>query len=71
MKVEFTNLPVNAIVRLPHPQSGDSHGQEAFLAPSAVKQTYNYDLECSNHYLMLSKVTTTLLFNYDYDDFAP
>ena len=28
----YTNLPVNAIVRLPHPQSGDSQGQETFLA---------------------------------------
>ena len=36
-----TNLPVNAIVRLPHPQSGDSQGQETFLAPSADKQTRN------------------------------
>ena len=33
----YTNLPVNAIVRLPHPQSGDSQGQETFLAPSADK----------------------------------
>ena len=39
----YTNLPVNAIVRLPHPQSGDSQGQETFLAPSADKQTRNYD----------------------------
>ena len=31
----YTNLPVNAIVRLPYPWSGDSHGQEMFLAPSA------------------------------------
>ena len=38
-----TNLLVNAIVRLPHPQSGDSQGQETFLAPSADKQTGNYD----------------------------
>ena len=38
-----TNLPMNAIVRLPHPQSGDSQGQETFLAPSADKQTCNYD----------------------------
>ena len=35
----YTNLPVNAIVRLPHPRSGDSQGQETFLAPSADKQT--------------------------------
>ena len=26
---------MNAIVRLPHPRSGDSQGQETFLAPSA------------------------------------
>ena len=31
----YRNLPVNAIVRLPHPPSGDSQGQETFLAPSA------------------------------------
>ena len=40
----YTNLPVNAIVRLPHPRSGDSQGQERFLAPSADKQTRNYDI---------------------------
>ena len=39
----YTNLPVNAIVTLPHSQSGDSQGQETFLAPSADKQTRNYD----------------------------
>ena len=43
----FTNLPVNVIVRLPHPRSGDSQGQETFLAPSANKETRNYDKECS------------------------
>ena len=37
------NLPVNAIVRLPHPRSGDSKGQETFLAPSTDKETRNYD----------------------------
>ena len=26
----YTNLPVDAIVRLPHPWSGDSQGQERF-----------------------------------------
>ena len=30
----YTNLPVNAIAGLPHPQSGDSQGQETFLTPS-------------------------------------
>ena len=38
-----TSLQVNAIVRLPHPQSGDIQCQETFLAPSADKQTRNYD----------------------------
>ena len=31
----------NAIVRLPHPRSGDSQGQETFLALSTDKQTHN------------------------------
>ena len=48
----YANLPVNVIVRLPHPRSRDSQGQETFLAPSADKQTCNY--ECSNHHLPLS-----------------
>ena len=46
----YTNLPVNNIVRLPHPWSGDSQGQETFLARSADMQTRNYDTECSNHH---------------------
>ena len=50
----YTNLPVYVIVRLPHNRSGDSQGQETFLAPSADKQTRNYDIECSNHHLSLS-----------------
>ena len=50
----YTNLPVNAIVRLPHPRNGDSQGQETFLAPSGDKQTRNYDTECSNHHPSLS-----------------
>ena len=40
--------------RLPHPQGGDSQGQETFLASSADKQTRNYDIECSNHHPSLS-----------------
>ena len=50
----YINLPVSDIVRLPHPWSGDSQGQEMFLAPSADKQTCNYDTECSNHHPSLS-----------------
>ena len=45
----YTNFPVNAVVRLPHPQSGDSQGHETFLAPSADKETRNYYLKCSKH----------------------
>ena len=41
--VIYTNLLVNAIVRLPHLQSGDSQGQETLLANSADNQTRNYD----------------------------
>ena len=43
---------MNAIVRLPHPRSGDSQGQETFLAPSADKQTRNYDV-CMYIYLYI------------------
>ena len=46
---------MDVIVRVPHPRSGDSQGQETFLAPSADKQTRNYDIECSNHHPSLSK----------------
>ena len=42
----YTNLPVSDIFRLPRPRRGDSQGQETFLAPSADKQTCNYDTEC-------------------------
>ena len=27
----YINLPVDVIVRLPHPRSGDSQGQETFI----------------------------------------
>ena len=43
----YTNLPVSAIVRIPHPRSGDSYGQETFLAPSADRQTCNHDTRYS------------------------
>ena len=39
----YTNLPVSAIIRLPHPRSEDSQGEETFLEPSADTQTRNYD----------------------------
>ena len=45
----YTNLPVNATVRLPHPRSGDSQGQETFLAPSVDNQNRNYDTEYNTH----------------------
>ena len=37
----YIHLPENAIVRLPHPRSGDS--QETCLAPSTDTQTRNHD----------------------------
>ena len=49
-----TNLPVNAIARLPHPWSRDSQDQETFLAPFADNQTRNYDKECPKHHPSLS-----------------
>ena len=60
-----TNLPVNAIVRLPHPWSRDSQGQETFLAPSADKQTrkptskrlYNI-YKCSNQLSYQAMIST-------------
>ena len=48
------------VVRLPHPWSGDSQGQETFLAPSADKQTRNYDTECSNHHIYIYIYILTL-----------
>ena len=50
----YRNLPVDVIVPLPHPRSGDCPKQETFLAPSANKSTCNYDIECSNHHPYLS-----------------
>ena len=38
-KIIKFHVPVNAIVRLPHPKRGDRQSQETFLAPSADKQT--------------------------------
>ena len=52
----YRNLPMDAIVKLPYPWMEDSQGQEMFLAPSADKQTPNYDTECSNHHLCLSTI---------------
>ena len=48
----YTNLPVNATVRLPHPRSGDSQGQETFLIPSADK--YIYYQESNHNHLFLN-----------------
>ena len=55
----YTNLPVNAKVRLPHPRRGNSQGQETFLAPSA--ETRNYDAKCSNHHPSLSTLRSKRL----------
>ena len=39
-----TNLLVDIIARLLHPLSGDSQGQELFLAPSVDNQIHIYDI---------------------------
>ena len=41
----YTNLLASDVVRLPHHWSGDSQGQETFLAPSADTRTRNYETE--------------------------
>ena len=38
-----TYIHICAIIRLPHPWSRDSQGQETLLAPSADNQIHNYD----------------------------
>ena len=54
----YINVPVNAIVRLPHHWEGDSQGQKTFLAPFVDKQIRNYDTECSNHHPSLSTLNS-------------
>ena len=49
-----TSLPLTVTVRQPYPRGGDIQDQEKFLAPFLDRQTLNYDIECSNHYLSLS-----------------
>ena len=59
----YTNSPINVIVTLSHPRSGDSQGQETFLVPCADKQTRNYDTECSNHPPSLSTLSSNAYRN--------
>ena len=54
----YTNLPVKAIARLPHPQSGESQGQETFLSPSTNKLYHNYDTGVLKHHPSLSTLTS-------------
>ena len=51
----YASLPRHAIVRISHPRSRDSQGQETFSAPSANKQTCNYDM-CWNHHISQSPI---------------
>ena len=53
----YKNLPVNVIVRLPHPRSRDSQGQQTFLLPPVDKKTRNYHIECSDHHPSLSTLS--------------
>ena len=62
----YTNLTVNAIVRLHHPRNGEN--QETSLAPSADNQTRNYDAEYPNNHPSLStlKVKGIEMVSYIY-----
>ena len=50
----YTNLPLTVIVRPPHPQSGDSQGQETLSTPFADKELCSYDILPSKHHPSLS-----------------
>ena len=47
--------------RLSHPWSEDTQDQETLLAPSADKETGNYDTECSNHHPSLLTLSSKRL----------
>ena len=57
----YTYLQVDVRVRVPHSRSGDSQGEETFLASSGNKETRNYDIECSNRHPSLSTIRTKWL----------
>ena len=50
----YIYIYIYTYIYIPHPWGRDSQGQEMFLAPSADKQTCNYDSECLNHHPSLS-----------------
>ena len=52
----YIYLLVNVIVRLSHPRSGESQGQETFLAPPADKQNKNSQAK----FLYESRIIPTL-----------
>ena len=62
IKLIHINLPVNAIVGLPDPRSGDSQGQETFLAPSADKQTRKY----MEPYIYIYNIYIYIIYIYMY-----
>ena len=50
----YTNIPVDVIVRLPHPRRGHSQNHETPLAHCADKPIRNYHIECSNSHPSVS-----------------
>ena len=50
----YTNFPVDTALRPPTPWSRDSQNKEAFLAPSAGKESRNCRIELSTHHPSLS-----------------
>ena len=58
---------MDAIVRLPHPWSGDSQGQEMFLAPSANKQTRNHGTRVLKTPSLPINPKVIYIYNYIYN----
>ena len=62
---------MNAMVRLPHPWSGDGQDREMFLAPSADNQTHNYDTIAILIYIFeLRKVAIPLILSEVNSEFS-
>ena len=49
-----TNLPLDVVVKLPHPRRGHSQNHETPLAHCADKPIRNYHIECSNSHPSVS-----------------
>ena len=64
--VIHTNLPVDTIVRLPHPRSGDSQSQETFLAPSAKNVSFQIFFSITLHVGKFNIILAKVLHIYKF-----